>query len=72
MTLGNTRILIGILADILAHLILDRQLANGSQRVGHIDAQTVLMTIQCEYGHLRRVASGNDARHIAILLDGHL
>ena len=37
---------IGLLTDILVDLIFYCQLANGGQRIGHIDAQAVLMAVQ--------------------------
>ena len=40
---------------VLVNLILDNQLRHCRERIGHIDLQVVLVTIEGEYGYLLRV-----------------
>ena len=45
MFVGKADAVDGVVLDISRHLVLDGQRTQRSQRIGHIDAQAVLMTV---------------------------
>ena len=46
MAVSNLDIADSLLAHVLIYIIFNRELADGGQWIGHIDAQTVLMAVQ--------------------------
>ena len=61
-----------VFIDVFVDLVLNNLLTNSSQRVSHEYAQAVLMTVQCEYSHLRGVAGGQDAGYISVCIEWQL
>ena len=62
----------GFVLDVAGHLILDDHLTLRGQRISHIDAKAILMTIHRIDGNALRIAGHDDTRNIAVGIDGHL
>ena len=62
----------GLFADILVRPVLDSQLADGAQRIYHIDAQAVLMPVQRTHRHTAGIVSRHNARYVAAGVHRHL
>ena len=71
MLIRDTHIVEHVFLDILINFVLDSQLAHRRERVCHIDAQHVLMTVHRHDGHLGRIACGLDAGDIAVGIERH-
>ena len=72
MVVGNLDGREHILPDIAVHLVADNELADGRERVDHIDGQLVLMAVHGIDGHLGGVAGHDDTGDISVLVEGHL
>ena len=72
MLFSNLDLLERFFLHILVHLVLDSELTDGRQRIGHIDPQHILMAIECEDGNLRGITGGLDTRDIAICIQWQL
>ena len=72
MAIRNLHIGKDILVDILVDLVFHNLLADGTQRIGGKDAQAVLMAVQREHQHFRRVVRRHDAGNIAVGIKGQL
>ena len=72
MIVSQLDILQHLFLDIFVYLVLHSQLADSRQRVSHIDAQHILMTVHRHDGHLRRIACGLDTGDIAVGIQRHI
>jgi len=69
--LGDDSLLISLLLHIFGHALLDEQCGQGAARIHRVEVEIVLMPVQRVHHHAVRVGCGQDARHIAIGIEGH-
>ena len=72
MTTGDPKAAEHLILDVFVCLVLDHELAEGRERVAHIDAQMILMTVHRDDSHLRGVLRRQDTGNIAVRLQRQL
>ena len=72
MTAGDPKSAEHLFLDVFVSLVLDNKLAEGRERVAHIDAQLVLMAVHRDDSHLRGVLRRQDTGDIAVRLQRQL